>query len=235
MTRPTAWLLAIVWWGMSVLSVCGATPPKKVLIVHSFGGAAPPFTVHTSALEISLTKEMGEPVDIDHISLDMVRFAQPDMQEAFVVFLHNRLSTGQPDLVIAVGGAAAQFVGQYQQQLFPRTPIFYTGQEQRLLSSGSFEANAVILSQSQEFLAIGEDMLRLLPGTTNIVVVIGASSIEHYWVGVLRQELAPLTNRVSLTFLNDRSLVDALHQVAQLPPGSFILFGLYIRDVTGVT
>jgi hypothetical protein len=50
--------------------------PKRVLIVHSFGSAAPPFTTHSTAFETTLTREMGEPVDLDEVSLNMARYAQ---------------------------------------------------------------------------------------------------------------------------------------------------------------
>jgi hypothetical protein len=51
---------------------CSPSPtadgPKRVLIVHSFGNAAPPFTTHSIAFETELTQKMGEPVDLDEVS-----------------------------------------------------------------------------------------------------------------------------------------------------------------------
>ena len=37
-----------------------AAQPKRVLVVHSFGSAAPPFTTHSIAFETELTEKMGE-------------------------------------------------------------------------------------------------------------------------------------------------------------------------------
>ena len=48
---------------------------KRVLLVHSFGGAAPPFTVESMAFETELVEKMGERVDLDEVSLDMARYA----------------------------------------------------------------------------------------------------------------------------------------------------------------
>src|SRR5438477_10836108 len=50
--------------------------PKRVLMVHSFGSSAPPFTTHSTAFETTLTREMGKSVDLDEVSLDMARYAQ---------------------------------------------------------------------------------------------------------------------------------------------------------------
>ena len=42
-----------------------AAQPKRVLVVHSFGSAAPPFTTASTAFETALTEGMGERVDLD--------------------------------------------------------------------------------------------------------------------------------------------------------------------------
>src|SRR5262245_18529621 len=57
----------------------GAAEPKRVLVVHSFVNAAPPFTTHSIAFETALTEMMGERVDLDEISLDVARYATLDM------------------------------------------------------------------------------------------------------------------------------------------------------------
>src|SRR3954468_958013 len=54
--------------------------PKRGLIVQSFGGGTPPFTVHSRAFETELVEKLGQPVDLDEVSLDMARFAEPAMQ-----------------------------------------------------------------------------------------------------------------------------------------------------------
>jgi len=71
-----------------------AAVPKKVLIVHSFGTAAPPFTTHSIAFETALTEGMGERVDLDEVSLDMARYADLDMQEALVEYMSKRHARG---------------------------------------------------------------------------------------------------------------------------------------------
>ena len=76
---------------------------------------------------------------------------------------------------------------------------------------------------------------KLAPATTNIVVVIGATPLEQFWTDALRQEFEPFTNRVSFTWLNELSFDQMLERSAKLPPRSFMLFILLLRDATGVT
>ena len=67
-----------------------AAPAKRVLVVHSFGSVAPPFTNHSTAFETELVEKMGQRVDLDEVSLDMARYADPHLQEALVEYLQKR-------------------------------------------------------------------------------------------------------------------------------------------------
>ena len=106
-------------------TIASAAEPKRVLLVHSFGSAAPPFTVESMAFETELVEKMGERVDLDEVSLDMARYADRDMQEAIVDYLQKRQRKWQPDLVVPIGAPAAIFVAKYRERLFPETPIVY--------------------------------------------------------------------------------------------------------------
>ena len=87
--RP-GWLVsAIVCCCLVLLGNAASAAPKRVLIVHSFGNAAPPFTTHSTAFETELTEKMGEPIDLDELSLDVARYASLDMEEALVDFMRD--------------------------------------------------------------------------------------------------------------------------------------------------
>src|SRR3954453_12945099 len=98
---------AIVCCGFLLLALgANAAAPKRVLIVHSFGNAAPPFTTHSTAFETELTEKLGEPVDLDEVTLDVARYASLDMEEALVALLRARQAKWQPDLVVPIGSPA---------------------------------------------------------------------------------------------------------------------------------
>src|SRR5215469_3224330 len=93
------------------LASLGAAPavPKRVLIVHSFGNAAPPFTIHSIAFETELTQRLGEKVDLDEVYLDHARYADTDVEEVLVGYLQKRQAQWQPDLVVPIGSPAGIF------------------------------------------------------------------------------------------------------------------------------
>jgi len=213
-----------------------AAVPKRVLIVHSFGSAAPPFTTHSIAFETELTEKMGERVDLDEVSLDVARYATLDMEEALVEFMRKRQAKWQPDLVVPIGSPAGVFVAQYRDRLFPATtPIIYTGMDQRRLPPDALQQNAAFVGESFDFPGLVDDILQVAPATTNIAVVIGASQVEQYWTAAIQREFAPFTNRVSFTWFSHLSFDQMLEQSTKMPPRSFLLLILLMRDATGAT
>src|SRR6185503_9295296 len=123
-----------------------AAEPKRVLVVHSFGSAAPPFTTHSIAFETALTERMPGQVDLDEVSMDVARYATLDMEEALLDFMRKRQAKWQPDLVVPIGSPAGVFVAQYRDRLFPATtPIVYAGMDKRRLPPGALQQNATFI------------------------------------------------------------------------------------------
>jgi hypothetical protein len=79
-----------------------------------------------------------------------------------------------------------------------------------------------------------ENILQVLPNTTNIAVATGASQIERFWLRELRRAYQPFTNRVTFDWLNELSLEEMLTRVATLPPRSAIYYNHIHVDARGV-
>jgi signal transduction histidine kinase len=212
-----------------------AAGPKRVLLVHSFGSASPPFTVESRAFETELVQKMGARVDLDEVSLDMARYTDRDMQEAIVDYLQKRQAKWQPDLVVPIGAPASIFVANYRNRLFPETPILYASADRRLLPPGALEKNAAYIGQVYDIPGLLEDMLQIAPATKNIAVVVGATPLEHVWQEVLQKASEPLASRINFTYYSDLSFDQMLQRAATLPPDSYIFVLLLVRDAAGVT
>jgi signal transduction histidine kinase len=235
MTTWGRWLLlGFVLIALMATSAAGAEP-KRVLIVHSAGSSAPPDSTHSTAFQMTLKKEMGERVDIDEVSLDIARYGQADMEGPFVQFLLARLTKWQPDLVVPIASPAGRFVAKYRDRLFPTAPVIYTGMDQRTLPPDALQTNATFVGESFDIAGLVEDILQLAPDTNHIAVVIGATPLERYWTTIFQKEFERYTNRVHFTWFNDLSFDEMRRRVATLPPHSFILLALLLRDGSGVT
>ena len=91
-----------------------------------------------------------------------------------------------------------------------------------------------MVSVSIDVYGIFDQILKLVPETTNVAVVIGSSPIEKRWLEEMRRVLQPFTERVTITYFNELSLEEILGRVASLPPRSIIIYAQMLVDAAGV-
>jgi PAS domain S-box-containing protein len=212
-----------------------AAPPKRVLLIHSFGNALPQSRAVTLAFETQLAEKMGGQVDLDQVSLDMARYADRDSQEAMVDYLQKRQAKWDPDVVVTMAAPAAIFVATYRDRLFPEIPIVYASLDRRLLPPGALEKNAIYIGQEFNIPGWIEDMVQIAPATKNIEVVVGATPLELKWQEAFQKAAEPFAGRIKFTYYNDLPFAQVLERVAKLPPDSYIFLLVFLRDASGVT
>jgi signal transduction histidine kinase len=204
------------------------------LILDSFGRDIAPFNTAVSTFRTTLARELGEPVDIYEASLDAARFAEPEKETPFVEFLKSRFEGRSLDLVVPFGAPAVRFMSKHRDALFPSIPVVFTGVDPRMLPAEALRTSTTLATQRVNLSGIIEDILQIQPDTTNIVVILGASPLEKFWVSECRREFLSFTNRVGFTWLNDLTLGRIQECIATLPPRSFIMYGMFVTDAAGV-
>ena len=178
-------------------------------------------------------RQSAQPIDLYEASLATARFG--DQQDApFADYLRALFAGRQLDLVISIGGPAAGFIERYRQEIFPSTPMLYTAVEQRRVPLAGLTKNDTAVAITIDFAVVVENILKILPDTNNIAIVIGDSPIERYWLQQVREALQPFMGRVTFTWFNEMSFTEMLKRAATLPPHSAIFFGLLSVDAAGV-
>jgi len=212
--------------------VAHAQPPKRVLLLHSWG---PEFgDLYAKDMRVQLSAQLPGRLELYEEWLVSARFTDRQDDAAFASYL-NTLFAGHPmDLVITLGGPAANFVQKYHQSLFSKTPELLTDVEERRASGSSLAPNETAVAISVSFPAVVENILRVRPQTSTLAVVIGNSPIEKYWVEQMRETLEPFRNRVTVRFLTDLPFKEVLKHLATLPQRSAIFYTLLSPDVEGI-
>jgi hypothetical protein len=146
-------------------------PPKRVLIIDSFGRYIAPFSAVSAAFRTTLARELGEPVDIDEAPLDTARFADPNQEALFVDFLQRRFAGRKLDLVVPINFSAANFALRNRQRLFPQAAMLITSVEQRRLKPNFLSGETAVVPSALHLTKSIEEILEVLPETKNIVVI----------------------------------------------------------------
>jgi signal transduction histidine kinase len=208
--------------------------PKRVMMLHSFGLRFKPWVDYSQTLRSEISRQSKTPVRFDDHSLLNARLDDDKSDRPFVDYLHAIYAEKPPDLIIALGAPAANFVQRYRPRLFPGTPMLFTAVEARRVQYDKLTENDTVAAAAHDFPAAFEIILQVLPRTKTIAIVNGVSPNEAFWQKVLERELEPLSRRVTIKWYNELSFEDMLKDAANLPPNSAIFWHLLSVDVAGV-
>jgi signal transduction histidine kinase len=229
----TALMAAVLMVIVAVNSAAAET--KRVLILHSFGRDFLPFSEFLGLFREQLVKASPNPIDLYEASLETVRYSDPQDDTPLLEYLRSLFSNRKLDLVVTVGGPAARFIQRYRSEpFFLSTPMLVTAVDERIVDIAALHASDAVIAFKIDLAAVINNILQVLPRTTDVAVIFGNSPFEKYWVEEARQELQSFMDRIKFTWLNEFSLDEILQRVASLPPRSAIFYGLFAVDAAGV-
>ena len=207
---------------------------KRVLLLHSFGANFRAEDTFADYLRTDLAEKSPYPLDRYEVSLEIARFPEGERDEAFVSYLRAVFADRPPDLIVTMVSPAARFIQRHRRDLFPSTPAIFAALDARAIKDATLAANDTTVAVSIDLNAIIENILRTLPNTTTLAVIMGDSPIEKFWVNEFQLALRPFDGRVKPVFMNDLSFGEIQKRVAALPPASAIYFGDLVIDAQGV-
>ena len=209
---------------------------KTILFLNSFGPHFQPFATWSREITRELNRQSPWPLDIQEQSLVTARGGDHDPSEAkFVEYLKALYHQRPPDLIVAIGAPAARFFQRHRADLYPTTPMLLAAVEERRIDQSLLSEQDVVAAVRADYIVLFENVLRLLPETKAIAIIIGNSPNEQFWASDQQRILGPLlANRVALIFYNEQPFGEILKEVASLPPHSAILYEQLAVDGAGV-
>jgi len=218
----------------SRLEAAEEKPVRRVLLIPSLGGRFEPFSTFAAALRAEIGNRLKEPIEFLEVPIEMSRFAQPAEGAVFADYLAALSTGGDIDLVVALGGSAASFVVRYRDRLFPGVPLLLGSIDERRVRDIPPGPNQIVVPVRLEPAESIRSILRILPETKSVAVVIGNSPLERLWRVQLERDFAPFAGRVSFRWLNSLSLPEMLRTVASLPANSAVFYGALYVDAAGM-
>lgn len=238
-----AFLSRLPWWRASLwlflaLHVAGApgthaAAPRRVLVVHSFGREFAPFDTMSSTFRTELARQSPEPLEFSEVAIETARFAGATNDQPLVDYVRALQVTRPLDLMIAVAEPATHFFVRNRAALFPETPLIahVDHRQARLVETC---ANTTLVPVIVRLPVLLENILELLPRTTNVAWILGASPFERMWADQCRRELDGYSGRVTVHYLNDLTLDQMREYVSALPGDSAVLYAMLAIDAAGV-
>ena len=120
-------------------------------MLHSFGLRFKPWVDYAQILRSEINRQSKRTIRFDDHSLLNARLSQDKSDAPFVDYLQTLYAEKPPDLIIATGAPAANFVQRYRSQLFPATPMLFTAVEARRVQSDRLTENDTVAAAAHDF------------------------------------------------------------------------------------
>jgi PAS domain S-box-containing protein len=226
-------------WAMILILACASvsgaqTQPRQVMLLYSYDRDFASRNAFATMFRPELSRSFGEPIDFIEVSLQAARLSASASEKSILNEVRSTLPRRRLDLVVPIGGPAAVFAQTYRQQLFPTTPMLLAGVDRLFVRNSALAANDTAVAVEHDPPQMIETILRLLPDTRTVFVVIGASRFEQFWLREVKRGLRRFEGRVTFIWMNELSFEQMLNGSAALPPQSAIFYGVLSSDAKSV-
>ena len=238
--HPTARTFVIAFLALSLSeSVSVATPrpsprPKRVLVIYQQQAETLPMLEFTTQLRVSISKELGAPVDFYQEALDFDRFSGRERSSPLANYFDEKYRRFGIDVVVPVGGRALRFAVDQLGPVLPEVPIVFALNAMPQTNPASLPPHVTgrIASASRFELTLWMAR-RLQPDANEIVVIGGAGPSDSVSVAAAVKAVAASGDSIGVTVLRGLSLEALLPRLRQISPRSIVLFANYRLDGRG--
>jgi signal transduction histidine kinase len=207
---------------------------KRVILLHSFGQHFTPWSVYGEETRAALGRQSPWPLDVVDHALVTARSDDVLAEEAFIRYLVSLYARAPPDLIMTLGAPAATFVQRHRQRLFPKTPLLLAAVSVARTPTLDLGPNDAVVAVRSDLPGFLDNMLRVLPDTKTVAVVIGSSPLEKGLLEGMREQVKAFDGRVAFTWYDELPFDEILKRAAALPPHTSILWMTMNVDAAGV-
>ena len=223
----------MVWALHSPLSAVAYGETRHVLVLSSSERPFAPQTGFADALVKELIRSSREPIRFVEVSVQAARASGEAPDVSIAQRIRSASGSHRLDLVITIGGPAATFARQFRQQLFPATPMIIAGVDGRFVANGTFTDNETTVTTHHDPALMIDEILRLQPETRTVMVVVGASQVEQFWLQEMKREFRRFDGRLQFNWTNELSFDEIVERSRTMPAQSAIFFAILALDGKG--
>ena len=229
--RHSAWA-SLLW---VLLASPAEADLRRVVVLQSFDRGNLVLDEFTATLRAQVNARLAEPVTFTEFTVNPAGF-DPAPERATVDYLRSAFAgRPKPDLLITSGGPAAQFARKHRAELFPDVPLLYAAVDQRFVKDISFTDREAAVAVANDPAGIIADILRLLPTTQHIFIVLGESSLGQFWRTEFARESVRFSRHVQFSWADGMTYAAMLDRASTLPPRSAIYLHSFEVDGEGGT
>ena len=206
-----------------------AQPDRTVLTIHWGAEEFPGTSVVDAAIREALLSPADVPLRYYSEYLETEEFPSEAASLAFRDYIREKFAGRRIDLVIANSTPALQFALRHRLDLFPDVPIVFAAGSLPGVTIGTTPPGITGVLSDAAWAETLELALSLHPSVRRVFVVAQAPTSDSYDERI-RAALAPFSDRVQITYINEPSVPDLLDAVKAVPAQSLIFYARYTPE-----
>jgi signal transduction histidine kinase len=221
--------------GASGSLATAAESARNVLVLYSNTRLLPANVQVDRGLRKAFEDPEAGPVLLFEEFLDVPRFNGQAHFDLVVEYLREKYESQPPDVIVAVGETALDFLLRHRLEMFPRVPMVHAGVSASLLPSvAPLPADVVGIPFESDVRGTIDQALLWHPQARRLVLVTGNSILEDtLWTDRLRDEAIHYQDRVTVEHLVGLQTPEIHSRLAELGDDAVVFTPSYFEDGEG--
>ncbi len=218
---------------MTATPAHAAEEEARVVILNGTDPYLPAYLEIDAAMRAALAQEVARHIVLFSQPLDAQRFRTEAFEPELTAYFAKKYKDLRIDVVVAVSQSALEFFRRHGADIWPGARVVFSGWPGEMFESEGLPADARAVVTSLDFSGTIDLARRLQPDARRIVVVSGASELDHISAQQARQALSNMTGVPPAEFLIGLPLPELVSAVAAEPADTIVLYLAQFRDRLG--
>ena len=207
-------------------------PTRRILVLYEVDAHYPAISVIDRGISDTLRNSPHE-IELYREYLDTALFPDPATQRKFREWYTRKYRDRRPDLIIAVGPSAIEFIIAAHKAFFRDVPVVFCLSSEIAAGRANLERYFTGMWEEPEPTKTLEAALRLKPGTKHVFLVGGTSPYDRVIEALFRERLRDYESKLDFRYLTDLAMPELLDRLRHLPDHSIVLHLGILRDAAG--
>src|ERR1700758_838622 len=226
------WLLFLCCCVIPTTIRAQVDPIRRVLVFYEVGAHYPAIGLIDQGISDTLRNSPYQ-IELYREYLDTALFPDPATQREFREWYTHKYRDRKPDVIIAVGPSALEFMIVAHEEFFRDIPVVFCTSTEAVADRARLDSHFTGVWDELEPVETLEAALRLKPDTKHVFVVGGASPYDRSVQASLRERLNNYESKFDFEYLTDLAMPQLLDRVRHLPDHSVVLYLCILRDAAG--
>ncbi len=206
---------------------------KRVLILFPAQSDVPAHPMAIKGIKSSLAAGTEFRIEYFIEYMDLYRNPRRDAYQYMTDLYRYKFHEKKVDLIIAYAALILRMVAARAHDLFPRTPVVFSGILREQLKELNLSPMVTGVLSGVDYTGLLETALKIHPQTRQVAIVNGASQTDLLFEKEFREAFDPYAKRLDFIYLTRLPFGQILESVRDLPENTVILFFLLTRDGEG--